>query len=169
MIKLYSRKGYPLNLEVLKSRMATEDVPAIVPIHDFARSGDLNSLMKELNTNPKRFLEKDKDGKTVLMLASYNGHTGMVHALLEFVKKTGLYSALNDKNNIGNTAIICACIQQNTDIACSIAAAGADIYIKNNNGQNGMYWLKSEEDKRRLRKSPPSVFAPVMSIFCFCT
>jgi len=139
---------------------------SIVNIHDLAKEGDTDGLLRELEAQPKRLLEKDKDGKTVLMLAAYKGHAGMVQALLLFIKKTGQYMALNDKNSLGNTAIICACIQQNTDIACSLAAAGADIYIKNNNGQNGMYWLKSEDDKRRLRKAPPSVIAPLTSLFC---
>lgn len=90
--------------------------------------------------------------------------------LLDVIKKKGIWVALNEKNNIGNTATICACIQQNVDIAEMLTKAGADIYIKNNNGQNAMYFLKTEADKKKIRvRDFPSLFSFYDTNLSLCT
>ena len=86
--------------------------------------------------------QKDKDGWTALMCASYRGCKEVVELLIE------KGADVNAKTNGGKTALMEASAYGDKEIIELLIQNGADVNQKNNNGQNAMMLADNEEIKK---------------------
>jgi ankyrin repeat protein len=90
-------------------------------------SGLINELKELLKTNPECFNERDLSGDNLLAVASWHGRYDIALMLLEDFDMN-----VNDKNNLGSTAMHRACAQNHVDIAMLLYNKGANPKIKDN-------------------------------------
>ena len=74
----------------------------------------------------------DRDGKTPLMLAAFEGHTATVQVLLA----NGVQ--VNAKDKDGATALMLAASRGHTNVVAALLAKGADVNLQNNTGQTAL-------------------------------
>lgn len=74
----------------------------------------------------------DRDGKTALMLASFEGHTATAQVLLS----NGVQ--VNAKDADGTTALMLAASKGHTEIVQALLAKGADVNVTNQAGQTAL-------------------------------
>lgn len=131
-------------------------------IFDACRNGDLTTLKKIYNDNPESINTENKDGYLPLTLACYYGHLEVVDFLAEKVKNingtskfgTPLMAAVvkgyakiteklllhkanpNSKDANNTTALHYAIMFKKKDLVKLLLEAGADLSLKDNNGNS---------------------------------
>ena len=90
---------------------------------------------------------KNNDGLTALMIASFNGHTEIVKALIAAGTSVTMSTQtrrkaadVNVKDNSGWTALIMASRNGHTEIVMALIVAGADVNAKNNDGRTALFY-----------------------------
>lgn len=113
-----------------------EDVRAFI---DATRNNDKATVENYLSKFPGRIVNaKDRDGHYALLMATIQGHTGIVSLLLE------KGAALDMVNNAGHSALIGATIKGDKDLVALLLQKGAGLDAKNNfNGYTALMWAKS--------------------------
>ncbi len=74
----------------------------------------------------------DRDGKTALMLAAFEGHTATVQTLLANDVQ------VNTQAKDGATALMLAAARGHTDVVTALLAKGADVNLQHNTGQTAL-------------------------------
>ncbi|KIY50625.1 ankyrin [Fistulina hepatica ATCC 64428] len=102
---------------------------------DAARNGDSEVLVSAIDAGLPCNLTNDK-GNTLLMLAAYAGHTGLVRDLL----KRG--ADPNRVNDMGQSIIAGAVFKGHDDIVCALVESGADPRLGRPNAVEAAHMFK---------------------------
>ena len=86
-----------------------------------AQTGDVNKMSAVLSAGANANAKMIKNGMTILMTASQEGHPEVVKLLLE------KGADVNAKSNTGATALICASQQGNPEVAKLLLEKGAGV------------------------------------------
>lgn len=107
-------------------------------IFDWARSGDLNSLVTLLSTNSDFDLDqKNGKGYSALMLAVYNNQEVFAEALLRCSANA------NSVDDAGNSVLMGAAFKGNIQMIKTLVLYGADVDLKNQMGMSAYDWAKT--------------------------
>ncbi len=94
-------------------------------------NGDIAKVQSLLDQGVSPNVKAD-DGKSLLMLASYLGHTDIVQLLI------AKGADVNDKDKDGKTALMYAAEKGNVDVAKLLLENGADLNAVDNNGKTAL-------------------------------
>ena len=111
------------------------------------KNNDTNQINFILKGKKANINDKDKDGWTALIWASYEGHLGVV----QYLADNG--ANINDKDNDGWTALMRASWRGYSEIVKYLIEIGADINIKNDKGETALDLADTEEIKEIFRKA----------------
>lgn len=104
---------------LVSANLTPEELELLQSAFDHARSGDEAALTELVDAGLPVNLTNAK-GDTLLILAAYHRHAGVVSALLE---RGADHSRINDN---GQTALAAAVFRQDEPIVRALLAAGAD-------------------------------------------
>ena len=93
-----------------------------------------NSLEETFNLVRKGINAQNTNGNTALILATSDGHTEIVTALL------AQGADVNAQNENDNTALMCAAYGGHTEIVTALVAQGADVNAQNKDGETALMW-----------------------------
>jgi ankyrin repeat protein len=111
------------------------------PIHDAAKSGDMEKIKALLKGNPELVSCKGKDDETPLHLAAENGHKDVVELLL------ANNADVNARSNGDWTPLQNAVVRGNKDVAELLLANGADLKAKKVFGMTLLHMLVMRNNK----------------------
>lgn len=105
--------------EASTPELTDEQVDYLNSLFDLARSGQADTLLRELDRGVPVNLA-DHKGDTLLILATYNDHPALVRTLLERGAEVGRLNAR------GQSVLTCAVFVQNEESVRMLLDAGAD-------------------------------------------
>jgi hypothetical protein len=128
----------------------SKDINSWTPLFYAVEYGKMDAA-KFLIDRGANILEKNKFGNTPLHVACKRGNLDMVKLLLE----NGAGQGINDKDNIGFTALMFAVTSpnQNLDIVKLLLENGADITLKDSNGMSALKLSKDPSEINTLLKT----------------
>lgn len=100
--------------------LTDEQLEFLNSMFDLARAGRIDELLSLIDQGIPVNLTNSK-GDSLLILAAYNDHAGLVRGLLE------RHAEVDRMNDRGQTALSCAVFRQNEDITRQLLEAGADV------------------------------------------
>jgi uncharacterized protein len=131
---------------------------AMAAIWRAAWYGDMDEVERLLGHDPGLLDSKDeKFGETPLMVASQEGHVGMVRWLLD------KGAAINERNSRGETAVLRSCRKGRTPVARLLLERGADPTIADSGGRTPLITTScyGHVEVVRLLLGDPSVKATI--------
>lgn len=131
--------------------LTDEQLEFLNSMFDLARAGRTEELLSLVDQGIPANLTNSK-GDSLLILASYNDHTDLVHGLLE---RGADVDRMNDR---GQTALSCAVFRQNEEITQALLTAGADVDLGPQNAYAvidmfGLENMRSVVDTHRKQRS----------------
>ena len=114
-------------------------------ILDYARKGDLEKVRILLAQSPALVSSRDRSGKTALIWAAMNGHTGIVDLLL------GYDADVNARDYDGATALHWAARNNHVQAARSLLGHSAAVGVRDNRGQTPLHWAVEAGRKEMVR------------------
>jgi ankyrin repeat protein len=125
---LSCRREEKPNVQKAPPPAAVPAAPAGITMEAFAKAaldGDL-ATVKQALAQPDAANYADPDGRTALMLAAFNGHTGVVALLLDSGAK------IDTRDQIQRTALMYACSGANDDTVALLVKRGAGVNLADN-------------------------------------
>lgn len=146
-------KGSLLALEDLRARESLSILPAADIFRDnFIYKADqfgaevstnIKDLSKFLHINSNWSTVLDEQGNTILHWAATKGQEDILHSFGKGKQPSAQPSVLNQKNNFGDTPLLCACRMGHYHFAERLLELGADASVPNFAGENVLHFLST--------------------------
>ena len=102
-----------------------------------SKDGDIVAVRNLIDEEGADVTASDSDGRTALIWASRNGHTGIVTTLLEYVEEG---TDVNAKDDHGDTSLHFASENRDTGTVAILLDAGADVNAKDDHGDTSLHF-----------------------------
>ena len=119
----------PLNCSSVLARSTT--------IFDACLQGDLRTVIALVDDDPSLVHNRNKDGRTALMVASQNGHIAVVRELLD------RYAGVNATDRFGFTALMWASGEGHIAVVRELLNRGANIHATDRLGRTALILAQS--------------------------
>jgi ankyrin repeat protein len=110
--------------------------PEVSPLYDACAKGDEDVVCYRINEHPGELAKTDMIGRTPLFMAAIAGHKEIVR---EILSTDAGWATLNKSDATQTTPLLAALNYHQHDTALALVEAGANVFLKDNEGMSPLF------------------------------